>query len=96
MKIKEQYSNKIVELTNNIDSYVKKLGFVVYNLNLLKKEKENFIEEIKKLNQEKDALIQEIYNEYGNGYIDPNTWQFSSTQEQQSYKSEQQSAIQEN
>ncbi len=89
MKIKEQYSNKIVELTNNIDSSVKKLGFVIYHKTLLEKEKQNLLQEIQNLNQEKDALIQQIYNEYGNGYIDPTTWQFLSTQEQQS------SAIQE-
>lgn len=95
MKIKEQYSNKIIELTNNIDSSVKRLGFVTYHKSLLKKEKQNLIQEIQNLNQEKDALVQQIYGEYGNGYIDPNTWQFLPSQEKAD-KSEQQGAIQEN
>lgn len=95
MKIKEQYSKKIIELTTNIDSSVKRLGFVTYHKSLLKQEKQNLTQEIQNLNQEKDALVQQIYNEYGNGYIDPNTWQFLPSQEKTD-KSEQQGAVQEN
>lgn len=95
MKIKEQYSNKIIELTNNIDSSVKRLGFVTYHKSLLKKEKQNLIEEIQNLNQEKDTLVQQIYNQYGNGYVDPKSWQFLPAQGK-SDKSEQQGVIQEN
>ncbi len=95
MKIKEQYSNKIIELTNDIDSSIKRLGFVVYHKISLKKEEQNLIQKIQNLNQEKETLVQQIYEEYGNGYIDPGTWQFIPTEEKID-ESEEHSVIQEN
>lgn len=83
MKIKDEFINSILENTNKTDQLVKRLGLVSYNSNLLKKQKQNLIGKIQQLNNEKDHIIKNISQEYGNGYVNPQTWEFHPTETEQ-------------
>lgn len=91
MKIKEEYVNGIIQITSSIEESVKRLGYVTFNKQLLKEEKANLTTKIKDLNNQKDELIKKISDEYGEGYIDPNTWEFISNTPQKDESPVQQS-----
>lgn len=82
MKIKEEFIQEIVNSSSKIDEAIKRLGVVTYNQTLVKKQKDNLLVLIQSLNTQKEDLIKKISNEYGEGYIDPNTWEFYTKHEQ--------------
>lgn len=83
MKISEKYSNAIIEITNSKDVSIKQLGSLQFNIIQMKKEKQKLIEIIEKLKQDEQILIKQISDEYGQGFIDPNTWEFFPKETQQ-------------
>lgn len=83
MKISEKYSNAIVEITKFKEVAIKQLGTLQYNIIQMKKEKQKLIETIEKLKQDEQILIKQISDEYGQGFIDPNTWEFFPKETQQ-------------
>lgn len=76
MKLSEEYSQQIISLSNEINQSLKKLGVIAYNKQLLNIQKSNIVQKIEQTNKEKDDLISRISAEYGQGYVDPTTWQF--------------------
>ena len=81
MKIEEKYSNRIVQLTNRTQVAIRKLGFNEYNLKLLTKEKQSLLSLLEQYSQQKQQVISEISEQYGQGYLNPETWQFTTKQQ---------------
>lgn len=77
MKIDERYSNKIIEITNKTDLAIRSLGFNQYNINMLKEQKQKLLNSIAQYSKEKQSIIQEISKQYGEGYLNPETWEFT-------------------
>lgn len=76
MKIKEQYSKKLSEMSDLLNRLFLRNGMIDFNIKMLKDERTKLIENIQKIDSQKNELMQEISEEYGQGYIDPNTWEF--------------------
>jgi hypothetical protein len=53
MKIQDEYINKIMEVSNKIEGSIKRLGVILFNENMLEKEKDNLLISIENLNKEK-------------------------------------------
>lgn len=77
MKIDEKYSSKIMELTQKTQVAIRKLGFDQYNINLLTKEKQLLLSALQSYSKQKQQVISEISQQYGQGYLNPQTWQFT-------------------
>lgn len=76
MKIKEQYSKKLSEMSDLLNRLFLRNGMIDFNIKMLKDERTKLIENIQKIDSQKNELMQKISEEYGQGYIDPNTWEF--------------------
>ena len=76
MKTQEKYSKKYVEIATELENNINSLGAITYNIELLNKNKSQLIEAIKKINKEKESLMDQILKQYGAGTIDPETWEF--------------------
>ncbi len=83
MKIKDDYINKLTQNTNEIENSIKRLGLIEYNLNLLQAQKTKILQYLNNLDTDKQDLVKAISQEYGQGYIDPNTWQFYPKEEKE-------------
>ncbi len=83
MKIKDDYINKLTQNNNEIENSIKRLGLIEYNLNLLQAQKTKILQYLNNLDTDKQDLVKAISQEYGQGYIDPNTWQFYPKEEKE-------------
>lgn len=81
MKIKEEYSKKLIQVGNMLNQSYIRIGMIEHNIKQILEQKQNLITNIKKINEQKNQLVKEISDEYGQGYIDPKTWQFFPTQD---------------
>lgn len=81
MRIDEKYSNKIMEITNKTDLAIRSLGFNQYNLQILTDQKQKLLESIKQYSKDKQNIIMQISEQYGDGYLNPETWEFTSKQQ---------------
>lgn len=82
MKIDEKYSNRIIQLTNSTERAIRKLGFTEYNLKLLNKEKQSLLQMLQQYSTQKEAVITELSTQYGQGYLNPDTWEFTKKQQE--------------
>ncbi len=82
MKIDEKYSNRIIQLTNSTERAIRKLGFTEYNLKLLNKEKQSLLQMLQQYSTQKEAVIAELSTQYGQGYLNPDTWEFTKKQQE--------------
>ena len=77
MKIDEKYSNAIIEITNKTDLAIRSLGFNQYNIKILNEQKQKLLESIAQYSKQKQTIIQQISKQYGEGYLNPETWEFT-------------------
>lgn len=82
MKIDEKHSNRIIQLTNSTERAIRKLGFTEYNLKLLNKEKQSLLQMLQQYSTQKEAVITELSTQYGQGYLNPDTWEFTKKQQE--------------
>lgn len=81
MKIRKEYQESIIQITNNLTDLVGQLGYIQYSMEMLKISKEQILDKIIQNNKERQSLQQKIYKQYGEGYINPETFQFISQRE---------------
>lgn len=81
MKIEEKFSNKIIEITNKTDMAIRTLGFNQYNLHMLAEQKQKLLQSIAEYSVQKQNIIAEISQQYGDGYLNPQTWEFTKKQQ---------------
>lgn len=82
MKIDEKYSNRIIQLTNNTEGAIRKLGFTEYNLKLLQNEKQSLLQILQQYSKQKEQVIADISQQYGQGYLNPETWEFTNKEQE--------------
>lgn len=76
MKLKEEHIKRISQMIDKTDQTIRHYGLLNYNITKMKQQKTKLLDQLDKLTDERNSLIQQISKKYGQGTIDPVSWEF--------------------
>ncbi len=76
IKLKDQYIKSISDTIDQIDEVIRKYGILKYNQIKIQQEELKLTKMLDELYLKRSNIINNINKEYGEGVIDPQTWEF--------------------